>query len=161
MFLGEKGWLFTFKVPVHLYRKVSWGPAVLEPSGWPNQVLLWYANFILLESALLQVSCVKIEKKKEVVNFEFGQKTKKEDETKNEEKEEKKEEERRKGRRMFSVLLHWNCNLNACIKSILYLFFFSRVLLMIIWSCSFSLVTRFCFRPPILWPPSGLCSITW
>ena len=38
-------------------------------------------------------------KKKEVVNFEFGQKTKKEDETKNEEKEEKKEEERRKGRR--------------------------------------------------------------
>ena len=124
MFLGEKGWLFTFKVPVHLYRKVSWGPAVLEPSGWPSQVLLWYANFILLESALLQVSCVKIEKKKEVVNFEFGQKTKKEDETKNEEKEEKKEEERRKGRRMFSVLLHWNCNLNACIKSILYLFFF-------------------------------------
>lgn len=56
------------------------------------------------------MSCVKIEKKKEVVNFEFGQKTKKEDETKNEEKEEKKEEkkeeERRKGRRMFSVLLH-------------------------------------------------------
>ena len=38
------------------------------------------------------MSCVKIEKKKEVVNFEFGQKTKKEDETKNEEKEEKKEE---------------------------------------------------------------------
>lgn len=31
-------------------------------------------------------------KKKEVVNFELGQKTKKEDETKNEEKEEKKEE---------------------------------------------------------------------
>ena len=47
-----------------------------------------------------------MEKKKEVVNFELGQKTKKEDETKNEEKEEKKEEERRKGRRMFSVLLH-------------------------------------------------------
>lgn len=41
-----------------------------------------------------------------MVNFEFGQKTKKEDETKNEEKEEKKEEERGKGRRMFSVLLH-------------------------------------------------------
>ena len=52
------------------------------------------------------MSCVKIEKKKEVVNFEFDQKTKKEDETKNEEQEEKKEEERRKGRRMFSVLLH-------------------------------------------------------
>ena len=38
------------------------------------------------------MSCVKIEKKKEVLNFELGQKTKREDETKNEEKEEKKEE---------------------------------------------------------------------
>ena len=35
-------------------------------------------------------------KKKEVVNFELGQKTKREDETKNEEKEEKKEEEEEK-----------------------------------------------------------------
>ena len=78
---------------------------------------------MIRESALLQVSCVKIEKKKEVVNFELGQKTKREDETKNEEKEEKKEEERRKGRRMFSVLLHQSCDLNACIKSTLYLFF--------------------------------------
>ena len=156
MFLGEKGWLFTFKVPVHLYRKVSWGPAVLEPSGWPSQVLLWYANFILLESALLQVSCVKIEKKKKR-GGKFWAWSKDEEGRRNEEWRKGRE----KGRRMFSVLLHWNCNLNACIKSILYLFFFSRVLLMIIWSCSFSLVTRFCFRPRILWPPSGLCSITW
>lgn len=49
------------------------------------------------------MSCVKIEKKKEVVNFEFGQKTKREDETKNEEKEEKKKknEEKEEGCFLF------------------------------------------------------------
>ena len=47
------------------------------------------------------MSCVKIEKKKEVLNFELGQKTKREDETKNEEKEEKKEEEKEEGCFLF------------------------------------------------------------
>lgn len=47
------------------------------------------------------MSCVKIEKKKEVLNFELGQKTKREDETKNEEKEEKKKEEKEEGCFLF------------------------------------------------------------
>ena len=64
------------------------------------------ARFFVIREFHTAIVVCENRKKKEVVNFEFGQKTKKEDETKNEEKEEKKEEERRKGRRMFSVLLH-------------------------------------------------------
>ena len=43
-------------------------------------------------SIVASVVCENRKKKKEMVNFELGQKTKREDETKNEEKEEKKEE---------------------------------------------------------------------